>query len=210
MTRLTVLLAALILVSLATLLSSGCTSMPSEPGSEKIHQSYDAIIQLHEMEQGRFYCSAVVVYRNYAITAAHCVAENSAIKIFSSRNQDTGIVAVPDRASSQMDYAVISGDFSKFRYIKPELNVKEIIKSFTTGDLIACGYPMGGELICLPIKDPGQYNFYFRADGSLYPGMSGGPVIDKKTGHVIGINSAVYTEGVLLAPIINLLFGLNL
>lgn len=201
MTRTKVLLGILLLVAAAF----GCSTL-----IERRPDTYDAVIQLHDYEQGRFYCSATVVSKNYAITAGHCIQGETPIKIFDKNAVDTGVVATPVRASSQMDYAVLSGDFGKFKFIKAELDVKQILKSFNEGNLIACGYPMAGSLICLPVKDANQYIFYFRASGALYPGMSGGPVIDKNTGRLIGVNSAVYENGVLLAPIINLLFGLTL
>lgn len=182
----------------------GCTTL-----LEKSPVAYDAIIQLHNAE-GRFYCSATVVSAKYAVTAAHCITEGTPIKIGDSTGAETGVTALPIRASGQMDYAVITGDFSRFNSITPELDTNNIINSFYNGDTESCGYPMGGSLTCLSIKDAHQYAFYFSANGTLYPGMSGGPVIDRKTKRIIGVNSAVYENGVLLAPIVNLLFGLNL
>lgn len=201
MTRTRILLGVLLLLTLAL----GCTTF-----IEKNLDTFDAVIQLHEYSSDQFYCSATVVSKSYAVTAGHCVQQGVVIKISNSKGEDTGVTGTPIRASGQMDYAVIEGDFSKFKFIQPELDPKAIISSFYKGTLVACGYPMGGNLICFPAKKPGPYIFYFRAEGALYPGMSGGPVIDKKTGKLIGVNSAVYEGGILLAPIINLLFGLTL
>jgi hypothetical protein len=56
----------------------------------------------------------------------------------------------------------------------------------------------------------GHYGFLMGAQGFLFPGMSGGPVIDMYTGRVIALNSAVSEHMVLLAPIFGIMTILGL
>jgi hypothetical protein len=70
--------------------------------------------------------------------------------------------------------------------------------------VIACGYPYGAQLLCTPVTSRGMEWFLWSAQGKLYPGMSGGPVIDLQSGKVIGSNTAVSRDYIILAPLISI------
>ena len=48
-----------------------------------------------------------------------------------------------------------------------------------------------------------------KGTGNLYPGMSGGPVIDQTTGKIIGVNHAVDSENILVSDTIELFDNLE-
>jgi S1-C subfamily serine protease len=63
---------------------------------------------------------------------------------------------------------------------------------------MSCGFPYGQKrLYCSTIKPKAKEFFNLIADGDIFPGMSGGPVIDILTGEVVGVNSKVYEDGTI-------------
>lgn len=178
----------------------------------------DSIVRLHNFS-GDFVCSGTVASPNAIVTAAHCLAGATAgfsmpipaFEIRSSSGKPTGIVGYMAGYNGQADQAVLSGDFRLFSTRNIVTDPKTIIKRFESGkNLMTCGYPYGGHLFCLPINNPKQFLFQFKATSYLFPGMSGGPVIDEDTGAVIAVNTAVSTRNedgdtsVILSPTIEI------
>src|ERR1019366_6410430 len=105
----------------------------------------------------------------------------------------------------RQDVALLSGNFSMFDKMDVEIRPTALEKSYLQSDHIkACGYPDGGALVCTKVASVRHQLFGFSADGFLYPGMSGGPVIDEETGLVIGVNTAVYESRIYLSPTVEL------
>jgi hypothetical protein len=116
-----------------------------------------------------------------------------------------GLFAVPVGVNQRQDTAILGGDFKLFDKIEVETAPRIIERSFLHSSAIkACGYPAGGELVCTEVEHSSHMNFGFIADGFLYPGMSGGPVIDEETGHIIGVNTAVADSHIYLSPTVEL------
>lgn len=172
-----------------------------------------SIVRLHDMETGRFFCSGVVISDSLILTAAHCVVRENPlsmlfgpdivrrVEIRSINGQPLGIYADLAAANPRQDVALLSGSFSEFDHMNVEVKPQAIEDSFLhSKHLKACGYPAGGKLVCSTITSVRHMNFGFGANGFLYPGMSGGPVIDEETGNVIGLNTAVDGERVYLSP----------
>ncbi len=149
----------------------------------------------------RPHCSAFVVSKKYAMTAAHCVEFNG--NPFGDRDLifDNKIPVVVHWFDSRLDIALLTGDFSKYKKLK--LKQYHLIIDMKTNLGYACGYPAASEPFrCTTIKDIRNYNFGFSGYGHMIPGMSGGPVVDAFTGEVIGINSAVDDDKYIFADIL--------
>jgi V8-like Glu-specific endopeptidase len=179
---------------------------------------YSAIVRLHDADSGRFFCSAAIISRTQAVTAAHCVVSQfmgfamptqKKIEVRPANGKPTGIQVTHIVADARTDQALITGNFDDFEAMELETEPAEVINSFKTEELSACGFPYGGKLFCSKITHAEAKDFWFAADGNLYPGMSGGPVISQVTGKIIGINTAVDGSRCLLTPTVELLSNME-
>lgn len=182
--------------------------------STKFSTKYDnSIVRLHTKD-GRFFCSAVIITPNALATAAHCIiidtpfgAMIDSSMLVEVRAQDglpTGIFAKFGGVNIRLDTAMLLGDFSAFSFRDIVQSPSEIDSIMMNSDssIVACGYPLGGVLTCTKVTKVQHFAFWYKAFGWLYPGMSGGPVIDTKTGKVLALNRAVDETGIILTPLI--------
>lgn len=162
----------------------------------------------------KFFCTGFIIDGRYAVTAAHCVVNsygffnNKEINIYDLYNKDTGIKAKPLGFSNRMDYAVIEGDFRNFAYFN--IDNRSIGEASPENIYISCGFPFNQELTCSRVFPVSNYFFAIKAAGVLYPGQSGGPVIEINTNTVIGVNSAVGNNYIIFYPMTGLLELFNL
>ncbi len=171
-----------------------------------------SIVRLHDVSTGRFFCSGVVISRNMLLTAAHCIVREGffgvevvqQVNIRTADGRDMGLIAILVGANPRQDVAVLGGDFSLFDHMDVEIAPKQLEHAYLHSAIKACGYPEGGELVCTDVTHVAHFGFGFSADGFLYPGMSGGPVIDEATDKVIGVNTAVMESRIYLSPTIEL------
>ncbi len=195
------------LLCLAVLLVS--KSGINKPRTEQHTHIDTSIVRLHDAETGRFFCSGVVISDRQILTAAHCVVRAGLfsyeivkkVEIRAENGVALGLYAEFDGANPRQDVALLSGNFNLFDHMEVEVGPQQIDDSFLhSRHLKACGYPAGGALVCSTVKNVRHMNFGFSADGFLYPGMSGGPVIDEETGKVIAVNTAVIDSRIYLSP----------
>lgn len=176
------------------------------------NNKYPAIFKL--TRDGRAFCSATVLTKTLALTAAHCVVMEGPFGLVNA----TGMVARSLRAADgsvlkvntevinanpRGDYALLSGDFSKFSTLQIDDRPSSDIL-YNKYNLITCGFPWGGTGVCYRIMDPEKYVDFIKAKGQMYAGMSGGPVIDMNTGTIYGTNTGVTDGFVIIAPIVNI------
>lgn len=175
-----------------------------------ISHSDASIIRLHDPE-GNFFCSGVVISPHLIATAAHCVSMETPFGLFVNlgmqievRGHDmkrTGIIAHIKNLNARLDTALLEGNFGSFaeRSIEENPAIIDQIMMDPESQLVTCGYPMGGPLACSKITKVrhGFYSMYY-ADGWMYPGMSGGPVIDLRTGKVLAVNRGIVESGELI------------
>ena len=175
---------------------------------------FPAIIRLINKDND-FQCTAVVFDTQYAATAAHCLTDENGdlskepFTIYDSSGTNTKVKALAAGLNRRMDYGIVKGNFTKFRLAK----IDTYRNGFLFGNLfITCGFPYGNRYInCSPFKPIKNYVFHVVGIGSLFPGMSGGPVIDTATGVVVGVNSAAPGDLTEVVPLIGLLaaFGIE-
>ncbi len=169
------------------------------------------IVRLHDKKTGRFFCSGSVISDKYILTAGHCVLISmpiidmkmlnlEEIEIRAEDGSATGVTVMAYRAQLQSDLAILTGDLHIFEKAKVITQPAEVIKAYERNNLKACGYPYGGALFCNLIHFRHIRVFAMSAEGYLYPGMSGGPVIDQSTGAIVGVNSAIDGEYLVEVP----------
>ena len=92
-----------------------------------------------------------------------------------------------------------------------EYRPQPIIDAFYGKDpkIALCGYPYGGRLLCQEFTQPRQAYFQVQGISHVYPGMSGGPVIDMKTGHIIAVNTAATEAYVIVSPLTEIFASLG-
>lgn len=169
-----------------------------------------SIIRLHTPE-GQFFCSGTVISAHLIATAAHCVSMDTPfgvlvnmqvkIEVRGSNMRPTGIIAHIKNLNVRMDTALLEGDFTDFsrRDIEEDPATVEKVLMDPNSRLVTCGYPLGGPLACSPLTKfrHGFYSMYY-AQGWMYPGMSGGPVIDLRTGRILAVNRGIVESGELI------------
>lgn len=186
----------LVVFALETMVVASCTYYLSLPTRMSHKALLPPIIRLYG-PTGFFTCSGTVISKTIIVTAAHCLGGPGGftpiLEVRAADEKPRGILGLVAGANPNSDLAVIRGNFQDFENKRLIINTNEIIRIFQspTKHLITCGYPHGGDLTCVPLLNPKQYLFQFTGSGFLYPGMSGGPVIDTDTGSIIAVNTAV-------------------
>lgn len=173
-----------------------------------------SIVRLHTTH-GEFFCSGVVVGRSTIFTAAHCVVqfEIGAMDI-SVRGEDgkpIGVIAKVAGLNQRADFAILRGNFRRFAPRIADIDPRIILKDMESDKrkIIACGYPWAGKLFCTSVTERQIANFQISGRGALWPGMSGGPVIDVVTGHVLGVNSAMSGNKMIFTPLVEIYAALD-
>lgn len=179
-------------------------------------KKYGSIVRL--VRDGDTTCSGTIVSDHVLITAAHCIMsvtpfgaflELNGVEVRDSTNTPTDVVAHAIYATTQMDQAILMGDFTQFEHRGVITNFKSLTAIGADGQkLVSCGYPLHGDLVCTPLTFKHKENFFWAVDGSLYPGMSGGPVM-LPDGTVVAVNTAVEGQLSIVSPVYNLLQSLK-
>lgn len=176
------------------------------------NNKYPAMFKL--TNEGRAFCSATVLTKKLAITAAHCVLvqlpfgftlnDKLAAQSLPAADGSTAAtnVEVID-ANPRADYALLKGDFSAFSTLVADDRPQSDIL-YHDYNLYTCGFPWGGTGVCYHITNPEKFVDQIKAKGQMIAGMSGGPVIDANTGIIYAVNTAVTDGYVVISPIINI------
>lgn len=154
-------------------------------------------------QQGSF-CSGVVVSSKYVLTAAHCVQGlNSLAFLEDYYGKGLGsfkVVGINDL----YDYALLYGNIDRKVSPAPADFTGNLSTSLVTS-IITCGWPKGQlQILCTPGYLDGNYFFRRSGKGMLYKGMSGGPVYHQLHKTVIGLNSAVSYNSIIVASLVGL------
>jgi serine protease Do len=178
---------------------------------EVIHETQKLVVKI-ELEDGSLGSGFLYNEKGDIVTNAHVVANAKEVKVNTTDSKEfTGEVI---GISNDTDIAVVRVDGLK------DVAPLKIARSRTAeiGDeVLALGSPLGfqntvttGIISGLERDlniDNFQYEDVYQMSAPIAPGNSGGPLIDRKTGEVIGINSAVSNQGTIgfSIPIIDVL-----
>lgn len=168
---------------------------------------YNPVVRLR-MANG--FCTAWVVDKHYAVTAAHCInnhgyLDESLMSIFSDSGVEISNTVRAIGYDVRLDLGLLTGNFDNFESLKTSFNAEGFPKSNTDKylhDYAACGYPLGQkDLVCTPFIPIKTDNFEMRGHSHLIPGMSGGPIVDMDTGEAVAVNTAVEDEFAIVSPV---------
>lgn len=173
---------------------------------------YAFIVRL--VHNGQTFCSGSVIDSTTIVTAAHCVLQQTPlgayldpdieIDIRPGDNRALGVTAKVFWVTTQLDTAVLKGDFSYFTPAKYLSDITELNKVRVKGTrLISCGYALGNYLYCNGGEYLGSYGFGIRVSTVLIPGMSGGPTMTSD-GTVVAVNNLVTDNESVVTLIYNM------
>jgi serine protease Do len=168
---------------------------------EVIHETQKLVVKI-ELEDGSLGSGFLYNEKGDIVTNAHVVANAREVKVSTTDSKEfTGEVI---GISNDTDIAVVRVDGLK------DVVPLKIARSRTAeiGDeVLALGSPLGfqntvttGIISGLDRDlniDNFQYEDVYQISAPIAPGNSGGPLIDRKTGEVLGINSAASNQGMI-------------
>ncbi len=180
---------------------------PNAPVREHFVLQDPAVAQIEVETPGRVsYCTAFVVKKDVLVTAKHCVRPGATISVY---------YQLPIPPVLVMQHAVASNDGEDWAILVGE--TPAAVKPFTveaklpewTAHLYSVGFPIShttpptinvqyiarGRFLAYDAKRHGILMYL-----PLYPGESGGPILDV-AGHVVGIISAIVLYDDKMTPV---------
>ena len=139
--------------------------------------------------------SGVVIGDGRILTCAHCVSDSSYIRV-RKHNEDTLYYAKNIFVDNDADLALVQVEDPKFMADITPMEIGETPR--VQDEVLAVGFPMGGDDISFTrgivsrIEDICYSHGWtillgVQVDAAINPGNSGGPVLDLKSGKIVGI-----------------------
>ncbi len=199
------------IIGVLTIILSGCVTAkklpvftPAAPTSALKAPPVVYLLDKHDNQ----ICSGTVVSEHYVLTAAHCLESTAKVAAIDNSNITVKITNFTEYA--RMDIGVLVGDFTAFNALEIETVPLEILSAITAAPLVGCGAPLGGSYICQPFENSRRMYFQVESSAFVYPGMSGGVVLNMSNNTVVGVITAASTQGVVWTPTIELLHSLSI
>lgn len=177
------------------------TKVVTGADSRYIGTVLDSVVGLVNAE-GRAYCSGVF-YRNYIITAYHCVDDKLDGTVLIGRRDHLALNRFIDPiewhvvdTNRDEDLAILGPD----GVVEPHYSLPLSPRNPVIGDyVIVVGHPYGITYTVTPgrvtagiqIRDTGEPRTWFTATPAIAPGNSGGPILNRY-GEIFGISAFTY------------------
>lgn len=171
------------------------TDMAPRQMTSKLSPEYSSLVRL--LVKGKPHCSGVVIAQNYILTAGHCVFGllGKELTVNPASNIQVSVKAKGAAYNMRQDYGVVTGDFSRFAKSPIDPIQPGLFRARPDG-IVGVGFAGGASRYTVTSLMPvAYYMFSLIATGQVYPGMSGGPVVNIDTGEVIGVLSATHDMG---------------
>lgn len=178
---------------------------------EVIHDTQKLVVKI-ELEDGSLGSGFLYNNKGDIITNAHVVANAKNVKVNTTDSKEfTGEVI---GISNDIDIAIVRVEGLK--EVAP-LSIARTRKAEIGDEVLALGSPLGfqntvttGIISGLDRDlniDNFEYEDVYQISAPIAPGNSGGPLVDRKTGEVLGINSAASNQGTIgfSIPIVDIL-----
>lgn len=155
----------------------------------------------------RISCSGYVVDGSHLLTCAHCLNKTGHLPTYDLLAYEAGSNKDPIKVSAVAydtgtDIGIIQGNFADFKAVKMDLDESFLEKK----QYYTCGFSYGRKDLFCSVFIP-ETNSYadIHGVGRVYPGVSGGLVLDPSTASAVGLVSA-FGEGVtVVVPLVGLL-----
>lgn len=154
-------------------------------------------IELSSKESGHLRCSGAIITKEYLLTAAHCLYDakpGSLAVIYDMKGADTTVTGTIAAYDPSTDLGLITGDFSSFNTLRL---LTDHLGMLPEGVYMAYGFPRGQKTATgARVTPSGLYYDFVRVIGiPFFPGQSGGPVIDIQDADIVGVISAIASNG---------------
>lgn len=192
--------------------------------SDFARNTYTPMVRLEEEKTkdnpGGFVCSGTVISNEYVLTAAHCLVDDTGnlkktIKIVNasipgqiqfSSTQDATPVAVNQRS----DIGLVKGSFEMYQKM-PIFDSPALPMVLTMENNHVCGFAWGDTRpVCYAANLMGQFRFQLYGESALFPGMSGGPVLNHNLNAIVAVNTGVYNDKIIVSPLIGMFNYFNI
>lgn len=164
-----------------------------------IHQTQKLVVKI-ELEDGSLGSGFLYNDKGDIVTNAHVVANASNVKVKTSDSREFSGVVIGVSSETDVGLVRVQGLVGT-----DPLKIARDRKGEVGDEVLALGTPLGLENTVTTgiisgvdrdfVLEPFKYEDVYQISAPIAHGNSGGPLIDSKTGEVLGINSAGMDEG---------------
>jgi hypothetical protein len=198
---------------------------------------FQTFVRIHEAPSKNnpdgFVCTGTVISNDYVVTAAHCLTDadgnlRESINIVGIKNTSEfplTVKAKPAAMNARSDVGLITGNFELFQKTKINASITYTVENIgpkvidvmglqfeIPAQIVSCGFAWGEQrFACFQIEGIQQFGTQLLGRSFMYPGMSGGAVVDNIGATLIGVNTGVIDSYSVYSPLVGMFnyFGIE-